>query len=93
MLDKSEEHGFWMRSFGKLLSSDLGSETRSVIYIDSAYIERMNDLSKYLQQRTDCVLWIWFGVVCFKTCKECGESISLCPLCREPINTRLKLYS
>ncbi|XP_034683577.1 E3 ubiquitin-protein ligase RGLG3 isoform X1 [Vitis riparia] len=27
------------------------------------------------------------------TCKECGESISLCPLCREPINTRLKLYS
>ncbi|KAJ9704126.1 hypothetical protein PVL29_005423 [Vitis rotundifolia] len=27
------------------------------------------------------------------TCKECAESISLCPLCREPINTRLKLYS
>lgn len=43
MLDKSEEYGFWMRSFGKLLSSDLGSETRSVIYIDSVYIERMNE--------------------------------------------------
>ncbi|XP_043696348.1 E3 ubiquitin-protein ligase RGLG3 [Telopea speciosissima] len=27
------------------------------------------------------------------TCKDCGVSISLCPMCREPITTRLKLYS
>lgn len=27
------------------------------------------------------------------TCKECGVTISSCPLCREPITTRLRLYS
>ncbi|KAK6922795.1 Copine, C-terminal [Dillenia turbinata] len=27
------------------------------------------------------------------TCKDCGISISLCPLCREPITRRLRLYS
>ncbi|PIN19925.1 putative E3 ubiquitin ligase [Handroanthus impetiginosus] len=26
------------------------------------------------------------------TCKDCGESISSCPLCRKPITTRLRLY-
>ncbi|VFQ63548.1 unnamed protein product [Cuscuta campestris] len=26
------------------------------------------------------------------TCRECGASISLCPLCREPIKTRIRLY-
>lgn len=26
------------------------------------------------------------------TCRECGTSISLCPLCREPIKTRIRLY-
>lgn len=27
------------------------------------------------------------------TCKDCGASISSCPLCRQPITTRIKLYS
>ncbi|XP_004247214.1 E3 ubiquitin-protein ligase RGLG3 [Solanum lycopersicum] len=27
------------------------------------------------------------------TCKECGATIQLCPLCREPIKTRIRLYS
>ncbi|KAL2521275.1 Copine (Calcium-dependent phospholipid-binding protein) family [Forsythia ovata] len=27
------------------------------------------------------------------TCKDCGVSISSCPLCRKPITTRLKLYA
>ncbi|KAM3750539.1 hypothetical protein ACB098_04G044100 [Castanea mollissima] len=27
------------------------------------------------------------------TCKNCGENISTCPMCREPITTRLKLYT
>ncbi|KAK1392011.1 RING-type E3 ubiquitin transferase [Heracleum sosnowskyi] len=27
------------------------------------------------------------------TCKECGVTLSLCPLCREPIRTRLRLFS
>ncbi|XP_042520172.1 E3 ubiquitin-protein ligase RGLG3 [Macadamia integrifolia] len=27
------------------------------------------------------------------TCKDCGISLSLCPLCREPIMTRVRLYS
>ncbi|GAV61566.1 Copine domain-containing protein/zf-C3HC4_3 domain-containing protein [Cephalotus follicularis] len=27
------------------------------------------------------------------TCKDCGASISICPLCRQPINTRLRLYT
>ncbi|KAJ7945213.1 E3 ubiquitin-protein ligase RGLG2-like protein [Quillaja saponaria] len=27
------------------------------------------------------------------TCKECGATLSSCPLCREPITTRLRLYS
>lgn len=27
------------------------------------------------------------------TCKDCGVTLSLCPLCREPITTRIKLYS
>ncbi|KAH6765479.1 Copine phospholipid-binding family [Perilla frutescens var. hirtella] len=26
------------------------------------------------------------------TCKDCGASISSCPLCRQPITTRLRLY-
>ncbi|KAK4490649.1 hypothetical protein RD792_001340 [Penstemon davidsonii] len=26
------------------------------------------------------------------TCKDCGASLSLCPLCRQPITTRLRLY-
>ncbi|CAH9092177.1 unnamed protein product [Cuscuta epithymum] len=26
------------------------------------------------------------------TCRECGASISLCPMCREPIKTRIRLY-
>ncbi|EYU20648.1 hypothetical protein ABFS82_08G089200 [Erythranthe guttata] len=26
------------------------------------------------------------------TCKDCGVSLSLCPLCRQPITTRLRLY-
>ncbi|CAH9070325.1 unnamed protein product [Cuscuta europaea] len=26
------------------------------------------------------------------TCRECGTSISLCPMCREPIKTRIRLY-
>nr|GMC96552.1 E3 ubiquitin-protein ligase RGLG3 [Ipomoea batatas]GMD02454.1 E3 ubiquitin-protein ligase RGLG3 [Ipomoea batatas] len=26
------------------------------------------------------------------TCRECGASISLCPLCREPVKTRIRLY-
>ncbi|KAK4393748.1 E3 ubiquitin-protein ligase RGLG3 [Sesamum angolense] len=26
------------------------------------------------------------------TCKDCGVSISSCPLCRQPITTRLRLY-
>ncbi|XP_043722167.1 E3 ubiquitin-protein ligase RGLG3-like isoform X1 [Telopea speciosissima] len=27
------------------------------------------------------------------TCKDCGVSLSLCPICREPIMTRVRLYS
>ncbi|XP_023899531.2 E3 ubiquitin-protein ligase RGLG3 isoform X2 [Quercus suber] len=27
------------------------------------------------------------------TCKNCGENISTCPMCREPITVRLKLYT
>lgn len=27
------------------------------------------------------------------TCEDCGASISSCPLCRQPITTRLRLYS
>lgn len=27
------------------------------------------------------------------TCRECGINISTCPMCREPITTRLRLYS
>ncbi|KAG9129331.1 hypothetical protein Leryth_016625 [Lithospermum erythrorhizon] len=27
------------------------------------------------------------------TCKDCGATLSLCPLCREPIKTRIRLYS
>eukprot|EP01018_Ginkgo_biloba_P021307 Gb_13018 [translate_table: standard] len=27
------------------------------------------------------------------TCKDCGENLSYCPLCRAPISTRLRLYS
>ncbi|KAL3359182.1 hypothetical protein AABB24_015978 [Solanum stoloniferum] len=27
------------------------------------------------------------------TCKECGATIQLCPLCRDPIKTRIRLYS
>ncbi|PKI34162.1 E3 ubiquitin-protein ligase RGLG3 isoform X2 [Punica granatum] len=27
------------------------------------------------------------------TCKECGASLSSCPLCREPIKTRIRLYT
>ncbi|KAF5175891.1 E3 ubiquitin-protein ligase rglg3 [Thalictrum thalictroides] len=27
------------------------------------------------------------------TCKECGITMSNCPLCREPITTRLRLYT
>lgn len=27
------------------------------------------------------------------TCRECGASISICPLCREPIKTRIRLYA
>lgn len=27
------------------------------------------------------------------TCKDCGVTISSCPLCREPITTRLRLYN
>ncbi|KAM7513855.1 hypothetical protein LguiA_003438 [Lonicera macranthoides] len=27
------------------------------------------------------------------TCKDCGITISSCPLCREPIKTRIRLYS
>ncbi|XP_024027685.1 E3 ubiquitin-protein ligase RGLG3-like isoform X2 [Morus notabilis] len=27
------------------------------------------------------------------TCKDCGVTISACPLCREPITTRLRLYT
>ncbi|XP_042475925.1 E3 ubiquitin-protein ligase RGLG3-like [Macadamia integrifolia] len=27
------------------------------------------------------------------TCKDCGPSLSLCPMCREPITTRVRLYS
>lgn len=27
------------------------------------------------------------------TCKECGVTMTLCPLCREPIKTRIRLYS
>ncbi|KAJ4965067.1 hypothetical protein NE237_016916 [Protea cynaroides] len=27
------------------------------------------------------------------TCKDCGVGISFCPMCREPITTRLRLYS
>ncbi|KAJ7957048.1 E3 ubiquitin-protein ligase RGLG2-like protein [Quillaja saponaria] len=27
------------------------------------------------------------------TCKDCGVTLTLCPLCREPITTRLRLYS
>ncbi|CAK9166641.1 unnamed protein product [Ilex paraguariensis] len=27
------------------------------------------------------------------TCKDCGVTISSCPLCREPITTRLRLYA
>ncbi|KAJ4960359.1 hypothetical protein NE237_020269 [Protea cynaroides] len=29
----------------------------------------------------------------FQTCKDCGVGISLCPMCHEPITTRLRLYS
>ena len=28
-----------------------------------------------------------------QTCKDCGTSLSSCPLCREPITTRLRLYT
>ncbi|KAF3787104.1 E3 ubiquitin-protein ligase [Nymphaea thermarum] len=27
------------------------------------------------------------------TCRDCGETLSLCPLCRAPITVRIKLYS
>ncbi|KNA03070.1 hypothetical protein SOVF_212680 [Spinacia oleracea] len=27
------------------------------------------------------------------TCKDCGETLPLCPLCRKPITTRVRLYS
>jgi E3 ubiquitin-protein ligase RGLG len=27
------------------------------------------------------------------TCKDCGASISMCPMCRQPITTRLRLYT
>ncbi|KAG9151822.1 hypothetical protein Leryth_002088 [Lithospermum erythrorhizon] len=27
------------------------------------------------------------------TCKDCGVSLASCPLCREPIKTRIRLYS
>lgn len=27
-----------------------------------------------------------------QTCRDCGEHLSLCPLCRTPIKTRIKLY-
>eukprot|EP00252_Welwitschia_mirabilis_P001529 TRINITY_DN11395_c0_g2_i2.p1 TRINITY_DN11395_c0_g2~~TRINITY_DN11395_c0_g2_i2.p1 ORF type:complete len:157 (-),score=29.35 TRINITY_DN11395_c0_g2_i2:51-521(-) len=27
------------------------------------------------------------------TCRECGDNLSTCPLCRAPITTRIKLYS
>ncbi|KAH7860042.1 hypothetical protein Vadar_008497 [Vaccinium darrowii] len=27
------------------------------------------------------------------TCKDCGVTISQCPMCRKPITTRLRLYS
>ncbi|XP_010270329.1 PREDICTED: E3 ubiquitin-protein ligase RGLG1 [Nelumbo nucifera] len=27
------------------------------------------------------------------TCKDCGASLSSCPICRQPITTRLRLYS
>lgn len=27
------------------------------------------------------------------TCKNCGETLSSCPLCRQPITTRVRLYS
>ncbi|PRQ49457.1 putative transcription factor C2H2 family [Rosa chinensis] len=27
------------------------------------------------------------------TCKDCGVSLSSCPICREPISTRLRLYT
>lgn len=27
-----------------------------------------------------------------QTCCECGQDLQLCPLCRSPINTRIKLY-
>lgn len=27
------------------------------------------------------------------TCKECGITMTSCPLCREPIKTRIRLYS
>ncbi|XP_049937163.1 E3 ubiquitin-protein ligase RGLG3-like isoform X2 [Nymphaea colorata] len=28
-----------------------------------------------------------------QTCRDCGETLSLCPLCRAPITVRIKLYS
>ncbi|KAG7982857.1 hypothetical protein I3843_04G074400 [Carya illinoinensis] len=27
------------------------------------------------------------------TCKDCGVNLSLCPMCREPITTRLRLFT
>jgi len=44
-------------------------------------------------------LWLWRYCVHFplvsamKTCRDCGASISACPLCRQPITTRLRLFT
>jgi hypothetical protein len=30
--------------------------------------------------------------VTWQTCCECGQDLQTCPICRSPINTRIKLY-